>query len=129
DQTCATKFQASACLPLYSQAIEVAGEHYWDGGYLGNPALFPLIYGCKTPDIIVVHINPSERPAIPKTSQEIINRINEISFNSSLLREMRAIVFVTKLIDDGKITDGSLKRIFVHAIKVDDVLQQLGPMS
>ena len=125
----ATHVLASGCLPLYGQAMEIDGEHYWDGGYLGNPALFPLIYECKTPDIIVVHINPSERPAIPKTSQEIINRINEISFNSSLLREMRAIAFVTKLIDDGKITDGSLKRIFVHAIEADDVMQQLGPMS
>ena len=129
EEICATHVLASACLPLYSQAIEVAGEHYWDGGYLGNPALFPLIYGCKSPDIIVVHINPSERPAIPKTAQEIINRINEISFNSSLLREMRAIAFVTRLIDEGKVTDGSLKRMFVHAIEADDAMQQLGPMS
>jgi NTE family protein len=120
---------ASACLPIYEQAIEIDGEYYWDGGYLGNPALFPLIYECRSPDIIVVHVNPTERFEIPKTSQEIINRINEISFNSSLFREMRAISFVTKLIDEGKITDGSLKRMLVHAIGADDVMQGLGPMS
>jgi NTE family protein len=129
EEICATCVLASACLPLYSQAIEIDGEHYWDGGYLGNPALFPLIYGCKSTDIVVVHINPTERLEIPKTAQEIINRINEISFNSSLFREMRAIEFVTRLIDEGKITDGSLKRMFVHAIEADDVMQGLGPMS
>jgi len=96
---------------------------------MGNPALFPLIYGCQSCDIIVVHINPTERPEIPRTAQGIINRINEISFNSSLFREMRAIAFVSKLIDEGKITDGSLKRMLIHAIDADDVMQGLGPMS
>lgn len=128
-EICATRVLASACLPLHSQAVEIDGEHYWDGGYMGNPALFPLIYSCKSPDIVVVHINPTERHDIPRTAQEIINRINEISFNSSLFREMRAIAFVTRLIDEGKITDGSLKRMFVHAIDADDVMQRLGPMS
>jgi NTE family protein len=125
----ATRVLACACLPLHSQAVEVDGEHYWDGGYLGNPALFPLIYGCESRDIIVVHINPTERSEIPRTAQEIINRVNEISFNSSLFRELRAIAFVTRLIDDGKIVDGSLKRMLVHAIEADDVMQGLGPMS
>jgi NTE family protein len=92
---------ASSCLPLLSQAIEIEGEYFWDGGYMGNPALFPLIYGCNSCDIIVVHINPTERMEIPKTAPEIINRINEISFNSSLLREMRAIAFVGQLIEGG----------------------------
>ncbi len=96
---------------------------------MGNPALFPLIYGCQSPDIIVIHVNPTERLEIPRTAQEIINRINEISFNSSLFREMRAIAFVTKLIEDGKITDGSLKRMLIHAIDADDVMQGLGPVS
>jgi NTE family protein len=91
--------------------------------------LYPPIYGCKSRDIVVVHVNPPERHEIPKTAQEIINRINEISFSSSLFREMRAIAFVTKLIDEGKITDGSLKRMLVHAIEADDVMQGLGPMS
>jgi NTE family protein len=129
EEICATRVLASACLPLNSQAIEIDGEYYWDGGYLGNPALFPLIYECKSPDIIVVHINPTERLEIPKTAHEIINRINEISFNSSLFREMRAIAFVTRLIDEGKVMDGSLKRMLVHAIDADDVMQGLAPMS
>jgi NTE family protein len=91
---------ASACLPMLFQAVEIDGEHYWDGGYIGNPAIFPLIYHTQTPDVLVVHINPIERRDVPKRASDIYNRINEISFNSSLMREMRAIAFVTKLIDD-----------------------------
>jgi NTE family protein len=120
---------ASACLPLLSQAVQIDGEYFWDGGYMGNPALFPLIYDCHSRDIVVVHVNPTERPEIPKTAQEIINRINEISFNSSLLREMRAIAFVTSLIDEGKIKDDSLPHMLIHAIEADDVMQKLGPTS
>ena len=129
DEICVTHVLASACLPNFSQAVEIDGEYFWDGGYMGNPALFPLIYGCQSRDIIVVHINPTERPELPRTAQDIINRINEISFNSSLFREMRAIAFVSRLIDEGKITDGSLKRMLIHAIEADDVMQGLGPMS
>jgi NTE family protein len=129
EEICVTRVLASACLPHLSQAVEIDGEHFWDGGYMGNPALFPLIYGCKSRDIIVVHVNPTERGEIPRTAQAIINRINEISFNSSLFREMRAIAFVTRLIDEGKVTDGGLKRILIHAIEADDVMQGLGPMS
>jgi NTE family protein len=129
EEMCVARVLASACLPLFCQAIEVDGEYFWDGGYMGNPALFPLIYSCECRDIIVIHINPTERADIPKTAPEIINRINEISFNSSLFREMRAIAFVTKLIDDGKISDGSLKRMLIHAIEADDVMQRLGASS
>ncbi len=86
---------ASSCLPFLYQAVEIDGEHYWDGGYMGNPALFPLIYGCTSRDILIIHINPMERPDIPKNARDIMNRVNEISFNSSLMREMRAVAFVT----------------------------------
>jgi NTE family protein len=129
NEVCVTPVLASACLPLLHQAVEIDGEHYWDGGYMGNPALFPLIYACSSCDIIVIHINPTERCEIPKTAQEILSRINEVSFNSSLLREMRAIAFVTKLIDDGKVNDTSLKRILIHAIEADDVMCGLGVAS
>ena len=129
DELSVASVLASSCLPLLSQAIEIEGEYFWDGGYMGNPALFPLIYGCNSCDIIVVHINPTERMEIPKTAPEIINRINEISFNSSLLREMRAIAFVGQLIEGGKVTDSNLKRILLHSIEADDVMQGLGPMS
>lgn len=120
---------ASACLPFMFQAVEIGGEAYWDGGYMGNPAIYPLIYHCDSADVVVVHINPIERLNVPTMAHEIMNRINEVSFNSSLMREMRAIAFVTKLIDEGKITDGSLKRVLVHAIAADDVMQKLSVVS
>jgi NTE family protein len=76
---------ASACLPFMFQAVEIDGEAYWDGGYMGNPALFPLIYECQSTDVVIVHINPLSRADVPTTAQDILNRINEISFNSSLI--------------------------------------------
>jgi hypothetical protein len=91
---------------------------------MGNPAIFPLIYDCDSRDVVIVHINPLERPRLPTTASEIMNRINEISFNSSLMREMRAIAFVTKLIDDGKISDNSLKRMLIHGIEAADVMAE-----
>ncbi len=120
---------ASACLPTVFQAVEIDGEAYWDGGYMGNPAIFPLIYECSSRDVVVVHINPIARPDVPITAPEILNRINEISFNSSLMREMRAIAFVTRLIDEGKVTDGAMRRMLIHAIAADDVMQGLGANS
>jgi NTE family protein len=120
---------ASACLPLLFQAVEIGGEHYWDGGYMGNPPIFPLIYGCESRDVVIVHINPLERVKLPTTASEIMNRINEISFNSSLMREMRAIAFVTRLIDDGKIRDNSMKRMLIHGIEAADVMAELGGLN
>jgi NTE family protein len=120
---------ASACLPFLYQAVSIDGEYYWDGGYMGNPALFPLIYGCDSRDIVVVHINPMERQDIPRSARDIMDRINEISFNSSLMREMRAVAFVTKLLDDRKLNDTEVKRVLVHAISTDDVMQGLGAAS
>jgi NTE family protein len=120
---------ASACLPLMFQAVEIDGEAYWDGGYMGNPAIFPLIYECQSVDVVVVHINPIARPDVPRTAAEILNRVDEISFNSSLMREMRAVAFVTKLIDEGKIKDGSMKRMLIHSIAAEDFMQKLGVNS
>jgi len=120
---------ASACLPFMFQAVEIAGSHYWDGGYMGNPAIYPLIYNCDSADVVIVHINPISRPGVPRTAREIMNRINEISFNSSLMREMRAIAFVTKLIDEARIEDASLKRMRIHAIAADDFMRGLSVSS
>ena len=120
---------ASACLPFMFQAVEIEGEPYWDGGYMGNPALFPLIYECDSRDIVVIHINPIMRSETPKTARDILNRINEISFNSSLMREMRAISFVTRLIDDETIPDGRMKRMFIHSIENEDFMRKLGVSS
>ena len=113
---------ASACLPMLFKAVEIDGEHYWDGGYMGNPAIFPLIYNTTTRDILILHVNPIVRGDLPTTPADIFNRVNEISFNSSLLRELRAIAFVTKLVDEDWIRDehkGKLARLNMHAIRSD----------
>ncbi|MEQ1931849.1 MAG: patatin-like phospholipase family protein [Parvularculaceae bacterium] len=120
---------ASACLPFMFQAVEIEGEPYWDGGYMGNPAIYPLIYHCDSRDVVVVHINPIMRTETPKTARDILNRINEISFNSSLMREMRAVSFVTKLIDDGTIEDKKMKRMLIHSIEAEDFMRKLGVSS
>ncbi|WP_101066472.1 patatin-like phospholipase family protein [Roseovarius salinarum] len=104
---------ASACLPTLFQAVEIDGEHYWDGGYTGNPALFPLFDRELPGDILIVNINPLEREEVPRSPQEIQNRINEISFNSSLLRELRTIAFLKRLVDD----DGTEGGRFARAIE------------
>lgn len=120
---------ASACLPFMFQAVEIDGEAYWDGGYMGNPALYPLIYNCKSSDIVIVHINPLVRNELPRTATEILNRINEISFNSSLMREMRAISFVTRLIEEKNIDDVELKHVLIHGISDDQLMTGLGVAS
>lgn len=120
---------ASACLPMLFQAVEVDGQHYWDGGYVGNPAIYPLIYNCETCDVVIVHINPIERPGVPTTATEILNRINEISFNSSLMRELRAINFVTSLIKKGKVARGDMKEMLMHSIRSDETMAALGVSS
>lgn len=94
---------ASACLPQVFQAVEIDGVPYWDGGYMGNPALFPLFYESATPDILIVQVNPLERKMTPRSPRDIQNRLNEITFNGALLAELRAIDFVTRLIDEGKL--------------------------
>lgn len=129
DVICPERVLASGCLPFLFQAVEIDGEHYWDGGYMGNPAIFPLIYGCDSRDVIVVHINPLERQTLPTSAFEIMNRVNEISFNSSLMREMRAISFVTQMIDEDPAAHKALKRILVHAIAADDIMSELGAAS
>jgi NTE family protein len=129
EEVCVDAVLASACLPFMFQAVEIRGEHYWDGGYMGNPAIFPLIYNCESADVMIVHINPAERPDVPTTARDIMNRINEVSFNSSLMREMRAISFVTKLIEDGKLSQGDAKHMMLHAIEADDVMRGLGVAS
>ncbi len=129
DELSVDAIMASACLPFLFQAVEIEGEAYWDGGYMGNPAIFPLIYSCETSDVLIVHINPIERPELPRTAMEILNRINEISFNSSLLREMRAIAFVTQLIESEAGSMLDLKRMHIHGISDDDAMKKLSVSS
>lgn len=123
---------ASACLPQLFQAVEIDGEAYWDGGYMGNPVLFPLFYETASPDIVVVHVNPIVRSEVPRTPVEIANRVNEISFNGSLMREMRAVSFVAKLVDEGWLKpehQHRLKRIYLHAIRDDAGMSRLSLSS
>jgi NTE family protein len=116
---------ASACLPTLFPAVEIDGEHYWDGGYTGNPALFPLFDPALPRDILIVNINPLERPELPVTARDIQNRINEISFNTSLLRELRAIAFVQRLVRTGRIPEGAMKDVLVHMVADDALMRQL----
>lgn len=122
---------ASACLPHLFQAVEIHDpasgrtEAYWDGGYTGNPALYPLFNNDLPDDVVVVNINPLERDEIPKTPQQIQNRVNEISFNSSLLRELRAISFVQRLLKKGKLKAGEMSRVLVHMISDDELMNSL----
>ncbi|MEM6634962.1 MAG: patatin-like phospholipase family protein [Pseudomonadota bacterium] len=122
---------ASACLPTIYQAVQIKArdseevDGYWDGGYTGNPALFPFFRKDLPDDIVIVNINPLERPKLPVTPQEIQNRINEISFNSSLLRELRAVSFVKRLLANGTIAKGAMKDVNIHMIADDDLMTDL----
>jgi NTE family protein len=120
---------ASACLPQLFQAVEVDGEAYWDGGYMGNPAIYPLAYESQARDIIIVQIDPLYREEIPKTPREIVDRLNEITFNATLIREMRAIHFVNRLIDAGVLGPPEYKRNNIHLIEAEDVMKTLGVSS
>lgn len=123
---------ASACLPFLFKAVTLDGEDYWDGGYMGNPALFPLFYKTQTRDLAIVHINPMERAKTPETAHEIMNRVNEISFNSSLLKELRSISFVKKLIEHDMLKDehkNDFTDVLVHSIRDDDVMTSLSVAS
>jgi len=120
---------ASACLPFMFQAVEIDGEFYWDGGYVGNPAIYPLIYDCDTRDVVIVHLNPIVRRGCPRTAAEILNRLNEVSFNSSLMREMRAIAFVTSLIERGKLSSDEAKQMLIHSVRADEEMVHHGVSS
>lgn len=120
---------ASACLPTMFQAVEIAGEHYWDGGYLGNPPIFPLIYHCESRDVLLAMINPIEIDEVPRTARAILDRLNTLSFNSSLMREMRAINFVSGLVEKGFDDGGRLKRMLIHTVEADDRMRALSASS
>jgi len=120
---------ASACLPALFKAVEIDGEHYWDGGYSGNPALHPLIYQTETSDILLVQINPIEHLDLPHSGQEIMERMNEVTFNASLLAELRAIEFVRRLLAEGKLDARRYKSVRMHRIDGGAVLEPFGADS
>ena len=120
---------ASACLPVVFQAVEIDGEPYWDGGYTGNPALYPLIYNTDTRDILLIKINPLQRLDKPTRSMDILDRLSEITFNASLIGEMRAIAFVKRLLQEDKIDPGRYKDLHMHMVADDDNLAPFNASS
>ena len=119
----AASLMASACLPMLFQAVEVEGEHYWDGGYSGNPAIHPLIYRCHACDVVLVQINPLERNALPSTSAEILDRINELTFNASLLAQMRAVDFVNRMLERKRLDNERYRPVLLHRIDGGEALE------
>jgi NTE family protein len=118
---------ASAALPQVYQAVEIDGEHYWDGAYTGNPALAPLYLNTEATDLIVVGINPIVREKVPRTGRAIIDRVGEISFNSTFMAEVSAIAFFEDLMQS-RPADASFRRLFVHGIG-DEALGSFGASS
>jgi NTE family protein len=110
---------ASACLPQMFPAVEIDGEAYWDGGFSGNPALYPLLTSTEAPDILVVQINPIVRADLPRTARDIMNRVNEISFNSSLVKELRAIGLMQRVAAERGIDLGVYTHTYLHLIHTD----------
>ncbi len=120
---------ASAALPLLFRAVEIDGVPYWDGGYSGNPAVIPFLRTTATEDALIVQINPQERRKVPTRMREIMSRIDEISFNASLLSELRGVAFVNRLIDQGRLPRGTrpgeFRRLRLHRIGMEDLGEPL----
>lgn len=116
---------ASACLPYLFQAVEIDGIPYWDGGFAGNPPLQPFLKQCSSPDILLVQINPVERVATPRTSREILDRMNEITFNSTLLKELEHLAFVNGALARGELNRQSYRPIHLHRIGGDGAFAEL----
>jgi NTE family protein len=120
---------ASSCLPQVFRAVQIDGEPYWDGGYSGNPAIWPLIYGTDAMDIVLVRINPLVHADLPDTADEIADRVNQITFNAGLVGEMRAIAFVQRLVAQGKVDPDQYKGLRLHMVADDDGLAPLDGSS
>jgi NTE family protein len=120
---------ASACLPTVFRAVEIEGQHYWDGGYAGNPAIHPLVYECECSDVLLVQINPLRRNILPTTAGDILDRLNEITFNSALIAEMRAIDFVKRLLAEGRLDPAHYKDVLMHRIDGGQALDSYSAAS
>ena len=113
---------ASGCLPTMFQAVEIDGEFYWDGGYAGNPTITPLVRDCQSHDTILVQINPIKRPTVPRTARDILDRLNEVSFNAPLLKELRMIALLHKVADPGHGEGALWAKMRIHRIASDAML-------
>jgi NTE family protein len=120
---------ASSCLPLAFKAVEIDGEHYWDGGYIGNPSIYPLVHECESRDVMIIQINPLRRDDVPRTSRDILNRLNELSFNTSIMREMRGFATITQLIESGQLNNHHYSEVNFHMIEAQDDLANFNASS
>ena len=120
---------ASACLPQMYPAVQIGDEHYWDGGFSANPALMPLVTSKESPDIVIIQINPIIRHEIPVSAREIINRTNELSFNTALIKELRSIAMMQRIIAERGIDLGAANQTYVHLIHTDEEVQDLEASS
>ncbi|HEY0846627.1 MAG TPA: patatin-like phospholipase family protein [Noviherbaspirillum sp.] len=125
----ADRVMASACLPQLFQAVEIDGEAYWDGGYMGNPALFPLIDETPAHDLLIVQINPVVRNELPRSAAEIMNRLNEITFNASLVREISSVLLLKKLVDEEQVDRVRYTDMRLHRITAEPELLRLSVSS
>jgi NTE family protein len=125
----ADSLMASAALPMLFKAVEIDGEFFWDGGYSGNPALYPLVDQCSGQDLILVQVNPFFRDEIPQNARDIINRLNEITFNNSLLKELRAILLLKEMIEAKDLEHERYRDMRLHRIHSDEDLVSLSPSS
>jgi NTE family protein len=119
---------ASACLPTLYQAVEIEGEPYWDGGFSGNPTITPLVNECEAHDVVLVQINPVERPAAPTDARDIQSRINEVSFNATLLKELRMMALLRRVVDAGEGEGRYWADMRMHRI-TSDLMIELGASS
>jgi len=133
DKINADVVMASAALPYLFQAVEIDGVPYWDGGYMGNPAIFPFLQTTESEDVLVVQINPVSQETTPRTAPEILKRLNEITFNSALISELRTMDFVNQLIDDGRLPRGmgknQYRRLNIHRIELGELGSRLAGSS
>ncbi len=120
---------ASACLPFMFRPVEIGGEAYWDGGYIGNPALYPLVDGAGCRDVVIVQINPMRREKLPETGRDIMNRLNELTFNAALLKELRAIHLLHQIIDAEGLENERHRDIRMHMIHAADEVEHLEASS
>jgi NTE family protein len=122
----ADALMASACLPTLFRPVEIDGEAYWDGGFMGNPSLFPLVDECRGRDIVLVQINPIQRERLPRTAPEIADRVNEITFNASLIKELRSIAFLWELIHQEGVAREGYRDVRLHRIHATDTMREMG---
>ena len=122
-------FLASACLPQLNRAVEIDSQFYWDGGFTGNPVLKPLIRQCAADDIVIVQLNPMMRKELPVTSRDIVDRLNEVTMNATLMRELGSISTITRLLGCGDLKSKTYRPIHIHRITDPDVMGPLGVSS